>query len=156
MNCNTEIADEPVQSLHALLRQVKDHRAKRGRRYDAATVLVILLLAKLADESSLSGIAHWAGLRQPWLKAVLGLKRLPCATPTRISALTWMWGIWRVSYTSGWPKLPPSTRRMNWSSGPSMARCCAAAAAVPPRPKAARKCSMSMPSRRVRFHYPLQ
>jgi predicted transposase YbfD/YdcC len=79
MDCTTEVADEHVQSLYALLRQVPDYRAKRGRRYEAATVLVILLLAKLAGESSLSGIAHWARLREAWLRETLGVQRLPCA-----------------------------------------------------------------------------
>jgi len=73
-----EIGAEQVQSLHELLRQVADYRHKRGRRYEAATVLVILLLAKLAGESTVSGIAHWARLREAWLKAALGLRRLPC------------------------------------------------------------------------------
>jgi hypothetical protein len=73
MECNRatgdvhEIEREHEQSLYALLRQVPDYRAKCGRRYEAATVLVILLLAKLAGESTLSGIAHWARLREPWL-----------------------------------------------------------------------------------------
>jgi predicted transposase YbfD/YdcC len=85
MDCSTnvsvvhEIGDKDVQSLHAILRQVPDYRGKRGRRYEAATVLVILLLAKLAGEQTLSGIAHWARLREAWLKQVLGLQRLPCA-----------------------------------------------------------------------------
>lgn len=85
MDCTTETVDVDalesghVQSLYALLRQVPDYRAKRGRRYEAATVLVIVLLAKLAGESTLSGIAHWARLREAWLKEVLGVKRLPCA-----------------------------------------------------------------------------
>ena len=79
MDCNTELTDAHVQSLYELLRQVPDSRHPRGRRYEAATVLVILLLAKLAGESTISGIAHWAKLRETWLKAALGLKRLPCA-----------------------------------------------------------------------------
>jgi predicted transposase YbfD/YdcC len=79
MDCSTEIADEHVQSLYALLQQVPDYRAKRGRRYEAATVLVILLLAKLAGECTLSGVAQWARLRAPWLKQALGVARLPCA-----------------------------------------------------------------------------
>lgn len=73
------MAAQQVRSLYDLLRQVPDYRQKRGRRYEAATVLVILLLAKLAGEQTLSGIAHWARLREVWLKEVLGLKRLPCA-----------------------------------------------------------------------------
>ena len=79
MDCSTEIADEHVQSLYTLLQEVPDYRAKRGRRYEAATVLVILLLAKLAGECTLSGVAQWARLRAPWLQAVLGVTRLPCA-----------------------------------------------------------------------------
>jgi predicted transposase YbfD/YdcC len=74
-----EISDQHVQSLYEMLRQVPDNRAKRGRRYEAAAVVLILLLAKLAGESTLSGIAYWARLRAPWLKTVLRLKRLPCA-----------------------------------------------------------------------------
>lgn len=85
MDCTTETVDVyaldsgHVQSLYALLRQVPDYRAKRGRRYEAATVLVIVLLAKLAGESTLSGIAHWARLREAWLTEVLGVRQLPCA-----------------------------------------------------------------------------
>lgn len=74
-----EISEQEVQSLYEMLRRVPDYRGKRGRRYEAATVVIILLLAKLAGEFTLSGIAHWARLRAPWLKAVLSLKRLPCA-----------------------------------------------------------------------------
>ncbi len=73
-----EISMQQVQSLHELLRQVPDYRHKRGRRYEAATVLVILLLAKLAGESTVSGIAQWARLRAAWLNEALGLRRLPC------------------------------------------------------------------------------
>jgi predicted transposase YbfD/YdcC len=79
MDCATEVAAGHVQSLYALLAQVPDYRDRRGRRDEAATVLVIVLLAKLAGESTLSGIAHWAQLREAWLKATLGLTRLPCA-----------------------------------------------------------------------------
>jgi len=85
MQCTTEVPEvretnqEQVQSLYRLLRQVPDQRHKRGRRYEAATVLVILLLAKLAGERTLSGVAQWARLRASWLQEQLGVKRLPCA-----------------------------------------------------------------------------
>lgn len=84
MECNTEadvvheMADGHVLSLLEALRRVPDYRHKRGRRYEAALVLVILVLAKLAGEGSLSGAAHWAKLREEWLIRVLGMKRLPC------------------------------------------------------------------------------
>lgn len=84
MECNTEtdvvhdMEDGQVLSLLEVLRRVPDYRHKRGRRYEAAIVLVILILAKLAGERSLSGAAHWAKLRERWLTQVLRLKRLPC------------------------------------------------------------------------------
>lgn len=67
-----------VQSLYEILRQVPDYRHKRGRRYEAATVLVLVLLAKMAGERTMSGVAEWVRLRQAWLMEVLGLKRVPC------------------------------------------------------------------------------
>jgi hypothetical protein len=62
MQCITEVRGghklEQIQirSLYEQLQGVPDYRGKRGRRYEAATVLVIVLLAKLADEESVSGI----------------------------------------------------------------------------------------------------
>jgi hypothetical protein len=85
MQCITEVRGghklEQIQirSLYEQLQGVPDYRGKRGRRYEAATVLVIVLLAKLAGEESVSGIAQWARLRAEWLQGALGLARLPCA-----------------------------------------------------------------------------
>jgi predicted transposase YbfD/YdcC len=41
--------------------------------------MVIVLLAKMAGEESIIGIAQWASLRAAWLKEALGIRRLPCA-----------------------------------------------------------------------------
>ncbi len=85
MQCNTEVqathtADQArIRSLYEQLQAVPDYRGKRGRRYEAATVMVIVLLAKLAGEESISGIAQWARLRAEWLQSALGIVRLPCA-----------------------------------------------------------------------------
>jgi predicted transposase YbfD/YdcC len=85
VDCITEATDvhevscEQAQSLREILRQLPDYRCKRGRRYEAATVLVILLLAKLAGQKTVSGAAQWARLRAGWLKEALGVVRLPCA-----------------------------------------------------------------------------
>ena len=51
----------------------------------AAVGLTIILLAKLAGERSLSGIAQWARLRQAWLAEALPVKagKLPCANTYR-------------------------------------------------------------------------
>jgi hypothetical protein len=77
MQCTTE--DEQIHSLYQKLQAVPDYRCKRGRRYEAAKFIVIVLLAKMAGKESVSGIAQWASLRAEWLKAELGLKRMPCA-----------------------------------------------------------------------------
>jgi hypothetical protein len=39
-----------VCSLYQVLREVTDSRKKRGRRYEAAVVLTIMVLAKMAGE----------------------------------------------------------------------------------------------------------
>lgn len=74
-----------AQRIYQVLQGVGDNRAKRGRRYVAAVGLTIILLAKLAGEKSLSGIAQWARLRQAWLAEQLPLKagKLPCANTYR-------------------------------------------------------------------------
>jgi predicted transposase YbfD/YdcC len=68
-------------SLFALLTQLPDPRKRRGRRYSLAAVLTVIILAKLAGETSLSGIAQWGRLRATWLCPLLQLTRftLPCA-----------------------------------------------------------------------------
>lgn len=72
-------------SLYAVLQGVKDQRAKRGQRYEAALVLTLMLLAKLAGEQSLRGIAQWVQLRVTWLQTVLPHleTRTPCANTYR-------------------------------------------------------------------------
>ena len=75
----SDMDDDGVKSLFEALSQVPDYRHKRGRRYEAAIVLTLLILGKLAGERTVSGIAHWARLRQAWLTEVLGLTQVPCA-----------------------------------------------------------------------------
>ncbi len=68
-------------SLFMLLAGLPDPRQRRGRRYSLAAILTVIILAKLAGETSISGIAHWAQLRANWLCPLLGVPRprLPCA-----------------------------------------------------------------------------
>jgi predicted transposase YbfD/YdcC len=79
------VGEAEAGSLYAALQGVTDGRAQRGRRYEAATVVVIIMLAKLAGETSLSGVAQWARLRAAWLRTQLPLARLglPCANTYR-------------------------------------------------------------------------
>jgi hypothetical protein len=62
------VGEAEADSLYEELQGVTDGRAKRGRHYEAATVVVIILLARLAGEQSLSGVAQWARLRAAWLR----------------------------------------------------------------------------------------
>jgi predicted transposase YbfD/YdcC len=72
-----------VNSLYAALQKVPDSRCKRGRRYPAAVVLTLLLLAKMAGEQSIAGIADWVNERKELLGQWLPLVRAPCANTYR-------------------------------------------------------------------------
>jgi predicted transposase YbfD/YdcC len=68
-----------MDSLYSYLAKISDTRKRRGIRYQLATVLVIMVIAKLCGEDKPFGIAEWAQLRSPWLIEALQLrnKRLP-------------------------------------------------------------------------------
>ncbi len=77
-------------SLFALLADLPDLRNRRGRRYSLAAVLTLIILAKLAGETTVSGIAHWAQLRAAWLCPLLQVAcpRLPCANTLTLVCAT--------------------------------------------------------------------
>ena len=62
-----------LDSLYAYLARVRDKRHARGLRYGLVTVLVYLLLAKLAGEDRVYGISQWVKHRQVALAEALGL-----------------------------------------------------------------------------------
>ena len=64
-----------LDSLFAALATLSDRRDARGLRYALVTVLVYVILAKLAGEDHLRGIAQWVTLRQEALARVLGLAK---------------------------------------------------------------------------------
>lgn len=70
-----------VRSVYGALLGVSDRRKQRGQRYKAGVVLTLMLLAKLAGEKTVSGIAQWVRLRGAWVREQLPFKdeRLPCA-----------------------------------------------------------------------------
>ena len=70
-----------VESLYESLQQVMDLRKARGRRYEAALVLVLVMLAKLSGVRSMLGVADWVEFRCDWLRTVLPWSRqcFPCA-----------------------------------------------------------------------------
>mgnify|MGYP003290600648 CR=1 FL=1 len=54
---------------------LKDRRKAKGKRYELAMILLVMVLAKLCGEDKPSGIAEWVALRGAWIAQVLGLKR---------------------------------------------------------------------------------
>ena len=53
-----------LDSLYEHLSTLTDCRHSRGKRYALVTVLVFVVLAKLAGEDRLAGIAEWIALRK--------------------------------------------------------------------------------------------
>ena len=65
-----------VGSLYEALLPLHDQRDARGVRYALVTVLVLVVLAKLAGEDGLRGIAQWVAERQDRLAELLGLAKV--------------------------------------------------------------------------------
>jgi predicted transposase YbfD/YdcC len=64
-----------VGSLMGVLHQIQDPRAARGVRYSLVTMLVLLILAKLAGQDGMKGISEWVRLRGQKLAELLNLAR---------------------------------------------------------------------------------
>ena len=62
-------------SLYDFLTRLEDRRDPRGVRYPLAWVLTLALLAKLAGEDRLTGIAEWVQHRKVALARAMGLPR---------------------------------------------------------------------------------
>jgi predicted transposase YbfD/YdcC len=60
-------------SLYDWLGRLPDCRHARGVRYSLVTILVYVILAKLAGEDQIAGIAHWVELRKDALARALHL-----------------------------------------------------------------------------------
>jgi hypothetical protein len=55
-----EVVAEPVMtSLYEALQKLPDPRRRQGRRYALALIWCLLILAKLAGQTSLSGASDW-------------------------------------------------------------------------------------------------
>lgn len=69
-----------VASLYEALQQLSDPRRGQGKRYELALILCLLVLAKLAGQTSLSGATEWIRHRAASLAEHFGLRRksMPC------------------------------------------------------------------------------
>src|SRR5919109_1349411 len=65
-------------SLYCAFEQVKDGRKQKGKRYPLALLLTLLMLGKLAGETTIAGIVDWIKERKGMLKELLNWpKRFP-------------------------------------------------------------------------------
>jgi len=69
-----------VASLYQALQKLPDPRRGQGKRYELALILCLLVLAKLAGQTSLSGATEWIRHRAAHLSEHFGLRRktMPC------------------------------------------------------------------------------
>src|SRR5438874_11072034 len=71
-----------ADSLYCAFEQVPDGRKKKGKRYPFPLLLTLLLLGKLAGETTVNGIVDRIKERQGWLRAPLHWpKRFPTNSP---------------------------------------------------------------------------
>lgn len=70
----------PAQGLYETLQQLPDPRRRQGKRYSLALLLCLLLLAKLAGQTTLSGATDWIRYRGEQIAEHFGLarKKMPC------------------------------------------------------------------------------
>ena len=76
-----------VGSLFEAFAGLHDQRDARGVRYALTTILVFIVLAKLAGENQVRGIAHWVKLNIEVLAALLALTRVQAPHATTYSRI---------------------------------------------------------------------
>ena len=59
---------EQPSSLYKLCQQIEDHRAARGKQYDLAGLLIVLILAKCAGMKSLLAASDWGRDQAEYLR----------------------------------------------------------------------------------------
>ena len=76
MESNTKVeAVFDIGSLYDRFERLADSREAQGKRYSLATILVLMVLAKMSGEDKPGGIAEWAKYRTAELVEMLKLER---------------------------------------------------------------------------------
>src|SRR5947199_2758696 len=76
-------------SLYAAFEQVEDGRGKKGKRYPLALILTLLMLGKLAGETTIEGIIDWIAERKKEIQQLLNWpKRFPVHKTYRCALAT--------------------------------------------------------------------
>lgn len=75
------LSQEQMYSLYEICKQVEDKRKARGKQYELAELLLVLVLAKLAGMKSLSGASDWGRDQADALRSAFQVswKHMPCA-----------------------------------------------------------------------------
>lgn len=75
------LSQEQTHSLYEICKRIEDKRAARGKQYELAGLLMVLVLAKLAGMKSLLGASDWGRDQADPLRSALQLswKQMPCA-----------------------------------------------------------------------------
>jgi DDE_Tnp_1-associated/Transposase DDE domain len=70
-----------MPSLYQACQQIVDGRKARGKQYDLAGVLMVLVWAKLAGMSSVLAVSQWAKDQEKIIRKSVGMswKQMPCA-----------------------------------------------------------------------------
>ena len=73
-------AGREALSVYQAMEKLTDRRGSKGKRYTLALMLTLVVLAKMAGETTLQGIADWVRYRSTWLQHVLPQTRatFPC------------------------------------------------------------------------------
>jgi predicted transposase YbfD/YdcC len=87
INLKSEGVVFEIGSLFEALCTLHDQRDARGLRYRLVTVLVYMILAKLAGENHLRGIAQWVRLRAVLLARFLALSKVQAPHATTYSRI---------------------------------------------------------------------
>ncbi len=58
-------------SLYQAFEQVKDGRGRKGKRYPLAFILTLIMLGKMAGETTIDGIIDWVDGRKEKIKQLL-------------------------------------------------------------------------------------
>jgi predicted transposase YbfD/YdcC len=87
INLNPDGIVFDIGSLFEAFCALHDQRDARGLRYHLVTVLVFVILAKLAGENHLRGIAQWVRVRAVLLASVLALAKVQAPHPTTFSRI---------------------------------------------------------------------
>lgn len=76
-----------VNSVYSLFEALTDRRSRRGIRYPLPVTLTLILLAKLAGEDTVQGIATWLRYRAEAMARAMGLTRSGMPHRTTISRI---------------------------------------------------------------------